>query len=506
MPLPEIGKLYIPTADEWRDGMLADIRLELLKQDQTSNPPVQPGTDNYRWATALSGPCALNCANVAIHAEAGDPRTATGDQLDEIRSALGLPEVPATGSSGKIKLTVTGSSTVPANTQLTLANGKRLKVTTTAVGVTDGSEIDVTAVDAGEDTNAPPNTLVRFVNAPLNVDTQARVSVNVPLTGGTDKENDARKRTRVLNRLQNPPAGGNWPQKRETALNSLASVQDCFVYPALGGPSSELIVPVKDFDPDNFDFSRALSTSAMAVVRAAIHAAFPSPSEIVVKPPVNQSVDVALEVSIPDSSSAGGDGTGWTDATVWPQLEVADAGRVSVSSVTSTTVIVVSANTATAPTANVTHIAWWSPTCRKFYKRLITAQSGSAGAWTLTVDAPLIDDAGVSVAAGDYISPDSVGIIRYGKTWIDIMRTLGPGEGTADANRLPRSKRHPYATSDASLAPDLKTSKLALFKENHSEVLDYGYGYRSATTATVPGAVSTAPSILVPRHFGIYKQ
>lgn len=506
MPLPEPGQLYLPVAGELRDQMLADYRLEWISQGLGDDPPVQPGTDNHRWFTAIEGPLLLNIYNAATREDQGNPLTATGDDLDTIRAKLGLPELPPTGASGKIKLTISGSANVPAGTQLTLTNGKRLRVVGAWIGLANGAEIDVAAIDTGEDTNAAAGDLIRFVNAPLNVDTEAKVSFNVPLTGGTAEEDDGRKRARILSRIQNPPAGGNWSQKREVALDALATVQDCFIYPALGGPASELIVPVKAFDPDLFDFSRALDVSAMAIVRNAIQAEFDSPDEIVVKAPVNQSVDVSILVSVPDAATAGGNGQGWTDAVPWPQLEVADAGRVTVSTVTTSTSITVSANTATSPTTSVTRVAWWSPTCRKFYRRQVVGIGGSAGAWVIDLDAPLTDDAGVDVAVGDYICPDAISIEGYGKTWIEIIGEVGPGEATADANRLPRSLRHPYVTSKTSLAPDLKASKLALIREQHSEVTDYEYGYRSVTTPAVPAAVSIAPNILVPRHFGIYKQ
>jgi len=506
MPLPEPGKLYVPVAGEVRDQILSDIRLEAISRGLSTEPPIQPGTDNYQWAVAFEGPFLNSQYNADLRATSGDPRNATGTDLDDIRKALGLAEVPATGSSGKIRLTVSGTGNVPADTQLALSNGKRIKVVGTWSGLSNNAEIDVTAIDSGEDTNVPGGELVRFVNAPINIDTEARVSSNVPLTGGTDTESDERKRTRILNRLANPPGGGNWSQKRETVLEALSSVQDAFVYPALGGPASELIVPVRDFDPDNFDFSRALSTPAMSVIRSAVYAKFGSPDEIVIKPPVDQSCDVALELSIPEATGAGGDGTGWSNVAVWPILEAGDNGRVTVSNAAFTDVIIVTALTVVAPVNGVTRIAWWSRTCRKFYRRLVVSSSGSAGAYTLTLDAPLIDDSGASVAVGDFISPDATNIEGYGKTWIEIMRTLGPGEATADANRLPRSKRHPYLTSDTALAPDLKTSKLALLKDAHTEILDYGYGYRSATTPTIPATVATAPSVLVPRHFGVYKQ
>lgn len=496
----ELNQIYTPeSASEISADFLADMRLEGRKFG--IEPAIQPGTDNHIFATAVAEAVFLIHGNSAIIIDQANPLTATGQYLDNFRRGYGLPVVDPTGASGNIVLSVSGTATVPAGTELTLPNGLRAQVVGTWPGVVDGDEIEVVCVDTGEATNQAAGTVLRFTNPPLNVDTEAKVATGKPLTGGTDEEDDERKRTRILNKIR---SGGDtsWGFARGVALNALGSIQDAFVYPALGGPASFKLVVVKDFDLENADYSRTPTNSALNTVRSAIWAKYPGQNEIVVQGAAAQAVDVSIKVTIPDSALSGGNGQGWIDATPWPQLEVADSGRVTISTVTANDQITVSANTATSPVAGQTHIVWWSTADRRFRQYLVTAVAGSTGAWQLTLDRPLTDSTNAGPATGDWIGPAAVNSAAYGTSWIDAMRNLGPGENTSDANRLPRAKRHPFTTDEA--PPDITFRTLDRFVDAHSEITDAEYGSAATTTPTVPGSVATAPNVLTPRRFGVY--
>ena len=104
--------------------------------------------------------------------------------------------------------------------------------------------------------------------------------------------------------------------------------------------------------------------------------------------------------------------------------------------------------TATSPVAGQTQIAWFSPADRTFYSALVTDAGGTAGAWVLSLDRPLVGKDGIGPSIGDFISPNAQNLVKYASTWVALFEELGTGEMTADANRLPRSKRHPFATSE----------------------------------------------------------
>lgn len=490
-------------ADELKAQFLRDIRLAAIDSGQ-AEPPTQPGTDWDFLGTAVSNICILGFANLDAADQDRSLLTAQEPALDDIRKAEGLPEVPAAGATGKLVVSIAGATTITNGLNFIYPNGLRGQVTQTYVNPADQSEVNVAAIDVGEGTNLEANETVTFVSPPVNVSSTAKVSIGTPLTGGTDQESPERKRARILNDRRNKPAGGNWAHVRKIALEALGSVQDCYVYPALGGPGSAKVVPVKDFDPDNNDFSRVLPSSGLAVVRSAIQASLPGLQEIVVQAVADEPVDLTIRLTIPDSTLAGGNGRGWLDSPVWPILEVTDGSLVQISAIGSASdVITVTARTVTSPVAGQTHVSWWSNVDQKFYTALVTAASGSSGAWVLTLDRPFVNSNGAAAAIGEFISPGSQNLEKYGATWINLYRTLGPGENTTDSNRIPRAKRRPFVTVED--ASDLSTSMLGELSKVYPEITDYQYGYRSKSTPTVPASVVTAPNILTPKNFGIYK-
>jgi len=497
----QAGRLFIPDSPlELRDDLLADFRLEAIKYSVVQ-PAVTPGTDNWFFFTAVANSGYLQYANIATIAPAITPLTATGDDLENWRESLGLPVVQPSPSAGKITVTVAGGGavTMPDGLAFLLPSGLRGKVNGTQMGIADEDDVDVIMVDTGTDTNADSGTAVRWVNPPFNVATAARVSVDGPLTGGLDTESEERKRDRVLNRLQNTPAGGNWGHLREIAFNALPSVQAPYVYPALGGPSSDKLTVLKAFDRDRNDYHRAFQLGAIQIVRDAVHAQLSTGDEHVVGTGTEQACDITLALDLPASSLSGGSGLGWIDQRPWPPAGSGD--HCTVIATSDSLNITISAATATAPLAGQTHIMWWSPGDMKMHTSLVTAISGSSGNWACQLDKPFVDGDGNAVAAGDFISPAAAGAGGYAATFIDLMETLGAGENTADANRLPRSARHPFVGD----GPDIGiTNKFVTdFLKEHDEIINGALSYVSAPLPTVPATVSDNPNVLVPRHFGI---
>lgn len=497
-----IGGIWVPTGSaEIRDVVLRDLRLAAL-QTGMAEPPVQPGTDWFILASAMGELGLIGFTNVAISDEDKSILTSTGAQLDAQLEANGLPQVPASGSTGKIEVEVFGPTTIVNGTQLLLPNGLRIRVVGNYLNPADGADIDVESIDVGEETNLGSGETVRFVSPPTNVAEEAVVSDGSPLTGGTNVENENRKRARLLNTLRNKPAGGNWADIRRIALEALGSISDCVVYPGLGGPGSCLVVPFRDFDVENRDFSRAVSTAALQTVRGEIQSKLPSPQEIVVQASTDQPVDFSLLVTIPDSAMAGGNGQGWTDQVPWPQLEPSDNGRTPIMFVGANDQIAINANTFTPPYAGQTHIAWWSSVDCKFQTALVVAVSGSSGTWTVTLDHPFVASDGSGPQSGDFVCPAAQNLDKYAETWIELFRALGPGEATSDANRLPRSKRHPFASDE--LPHTITTSNLLTLVRKHPEITDISFGYAPQRSPSIPSSVATPPNILIPRHFAIY--
>ena len=497
------GRIVVPSsAAQIRDDFLADVRLAAIAAGVT-NPPVQPLTDWYVLGTGLANMNLVLYANISIAADQQSDLTATGEQLDKIRASLGLPVVESAPSSGNLTLTTTGAAVnIPDGTQFVLPNGLRGKSDgAKLMPATVNPELRVVTIDKGSKTRFPAGSKVKLVSPPPGVYVDAKVSAYVPLSGGVDDENDARKRDRILNHRQNPPAGGNWGQLREEALNALATLQTAFVFPALGGPASVKVVLVKGFDRAALDWSRTLTLTSTQLVRQAIQSFDPSQDEVVVQSVASQPVDAAVLVKIPDASVSGGDGSGWTDATPWPSITGFVYARISV--VTDSSHITSDAGTAVSPIAGQTHIAWWSSVDQKFSTRLITAVAGGAGAWVLTLDSPITDSLGNNPIVGEYLSPAATNLTNYGEAWLNALEAMGPGENTAAAYLLPRALRHPYQS--ASWPSALNITQLMALRTAGPEITDAAWSYRSVSAPTVPATIDLAPNVLTPRHFGVYQ-
>lgn len=494
------------TAEEIRDQILTDMRLEMRNGGLTDpEASVTPESDNYIWATAQANCGLLQYAAIGQVRPSITPLFAREGDLERWRLALRLPVVQPSGASGKVTVTVNGGATitVTANQQFVLPNGLRGIVPTTHVGVSDGSDVSVQMIDPGTRSNADADTTIRWVNPPFNLATQGRVSRNRPLTGGYDAESDARKRERVLNRLGNSPGGGNVGQLREIAFNALASVQACYVHPALGGPSSCKVVILKAYDRKRNDFSRAFDSSAATFVKNKIQEQTLEGADVVVTTAADESLDVALALELPASSLAGGNGTGWLDAVPWPAP--ATPTRVRVTAVASSRQFTVDAVTAVAPIPGVTRLAWWSPQDCRFRVGLVTDQTGGSGAWVVTVQDPFVDSTNATIAVGDYVSPAAQNLEAYADSYLTLLEGLASGENTADANRLPRAQRNP-TVADGGAESGIGTSFEGQMTRRHFEMSDCEIAYANLTAPTVPASVDDPPNVLVPRHLGIYPQ
>jgi hypothetical protein len=497
----QAGQLFIPgSAEEIRDDLLADFRLEAVKYSVIA-PAVTPGTDNWFFFTAVANAGLLQYSNIATIRPAITPLNATGDDLEEYRIALGLPVVQASPAAGKLTVTVSGGGSVTFSDGLTFLypSGLRGKVSGTQINVFDEQDVDVVAIDTGSGTNLESGMAVRWVNPPFNVATQARVSINGPLTGGFDEETENRKRARVLNRFQNTPGGGNWGQLREIAFNTLPSVKDPYVYPALGGASSDKLTILKGFDRKRNDYHRAFQLGAIELVRDAIHSQLSTGDEHVVGTVDELPCDITLALALPSSALSGGDGLGWLDQYPWPPS--GSGSPVTVTSSADSLHVTVSATTSVSPLIGQAHIMWWSPHDMKMRTALITGVSGSSGSWALTIDSPFVDALGNAVASGDFISPAAANAEKYGSTFLDLMEALGAGENTSDAQRLPRSARHPFVGDGADLS--ITNKFLTDFLAQHGEITNGALGYVPSPSPTVPSTVAANPRVLVPRHFGI---
>jgi uncharacterized phage protein gp47/JayE len=111
----------------------------------------------------------------------------------------------ATFAEGSIELTGTATTVIPAGTKFAGGNNVEYETLEEVILGADVTPVAVRALDGGAAGNLDTGETVAAAIPIVGLDTSATVA---ELTGGSDEENDADLRMRVLKRIQEPPMGG----------------------------------------------------------------------------------------------------------------------------------------------------------------------------------------------------------------------------------------------------------------------------------------------------------
>lgn len=503
--MPALFTFEIRDAATIRDAILRGVRNGLIARG-VANPNVTPGSDWFVWAQALANELEVVEANSAIKADEQMPDTATGDSLARIASIFGLSKQAAAGSAGGVVLSSSASTTVPTGSQLVDDSGLAYEVDVGGV-YADGATIPIRAISTGAATNHEAGDVLRWSDTPPFADEKAVVATG-GLVNGHDQEDDEGLRQRVFARLRNPPGSGNWEHVAEVAEASAPQVEKGFVYPAAEGPAT-VHVAVTAQTTDTSKNRDVDSTVMTAQVVPNVKGLLPEHAYIVVTTVANVAADVAIGLSLPEAPTANppGPGGGWLNGTPWPAPDASTTWRTTVTGVTSTTIITVDAQT--APSVGVTRIAWLSPTDWKLYSALVVGVTGTAGAYAITLDNPL-----VGITTGAYIWPECVNAQTYVDALLAAFAAMGPGEKTTNASAFQRGFRHPRPASGWAYA--LGPTMLRAITDSGDEVEAAEFFHRTDGTTTttgasgqvvpqVPGTISNPPNQFVPRNVAFYR-
>lgn len=496
-----------PTPTEIRDNILRTTRNGLIARG-IANPNVSEKSDHWVRATALANELAPVFSNQQIRCDQLMPDTALDADLGRILAIFGDSFQPAGGSSGNIVHSASASGLVSVGTQLIDSSGNVFEV---AIGgiYANGATIPVQAVDVGESTNHLAGDVLQWVSPPAYAAATVLVATG-GLTNGTNADTNESARERLYAHLQNPRQAGNPAQIIDWAAEASTAVAAAYSYPALDGPATEGLCVVGQLTYDSTaGFSRSLSATVVSTVEAYVNAQLSPRTLLTCETATDVDADISIGLALPDAAAAGGPGGGWWDANPWPILNGAST-RVYVSSVTSTTQFTLTSDEAsTTPSATnlvdgVTQISWFSPV--EWYAgraavqtSTVVSHSGTTGALVVVVDKPFI-----GIKAGDYVFPGCENAETYAQALMTSLASLGPGQWTADPNRLTqgRALRRPY--TNKSNPSDLTATVIRAITDSGEEVSDGAFLYRSVTTPGVPATTASPPNILVPRSIGFY--
>lgn len=186
----------------------------------------------------------------------------------------------ATAEDGTTQIKVSGTVAIPAGTGLGSIAGKLVAVTTGSVG------------------NLPAGTVCTWLNPPAGAD--PTFTLTTGLTNGTDIESNAHVWTRIEQRLQVPPRGGNSTDIADWA-DGEAGVVGVFCYPRRSGTGTvDVVITV-----GGSGTSRAPSNSFISAVQALIDAArVPGAESISAYAPYTAASGHAIRVRVSPNGTA----------------------------------------------------------------------------------------------------------------------------------------------------------------------------------------------------------
>lgn len=156
--------------------------------------------------------------------------TAELEHLNRWASIWGIDRTPASIATGAVVFTGTNGVVIPQDTQVRASDATTYTTDADATIIAGQAIAAVSADVAGDAGNQDAGVTLTLVAPISGVNSQATVDAS-GLTGGADEESDDRLRTRLLDRLRQPPHGGAAQDYIAWALEAHADVTDSWVFP-----------------------------------------------------------------------------------------------------------------------------------------------------------------------------------------------------------------------------------------------------------------------------------
>lgn len=430
-------------------------------------------------------------------ADQTDPRRASTSMLRKVHGPLWVGDpLPASPGSGQVSApapdgTIFRGSTTLGDPSAQVAvdpAGKRYQVMFTTTIATDpitGNQTPLTlrAIDAGSNSNLAAGAILKWASPPPGAAPECTVSTD--FTGGFEAETDQEYAGRIADAIRYRAGSGNWAQFRAWAEASSVAIEDAYVYSCIPSAGSVHVCVVQRrgtaVGPNARIPNSATLTDATAYLVPPNSPVVPEHVHVQVSPPVPQSTDVDLRVSM-----AGGTTTGWADADPWP------ANRGGVTTITSPTVFEMVAPDSSTPPSPPQIMVWATELSRweKLDVQSVVHLGGEVFEVTLAA-APQH-----ALLGGDRISPYTPfhdDVARVVEAYFD---ELGPGELVASSDaRFERGKRFPRPGDYASFrVSQALTSRL---RDGLGAVVDDAQAEFLQTAPDLPADVSDGPTMLV---------
>jgi len=224
--------------------------------------------------------------------------TCEAEYLDRWASIWKVTRKAAVQAKGTATITGTAGVAIPAGSTLQRSDGAQFTTDALAtIGVGGSVSTAITAVTGGTAGNTAANTQLAFASPIAGANNAATVDA-AGLTGGTDTETDAELRTRLLDRIQQPPQGGASGDYVQWAL-AVAGVTRAWDYPAELGPGT---VSVR-FMTDDLTVDGIPAAGSVTAVQSAIDAVRPVTANVTVVAPVAAPLNLTITGLTPNNAT-----------------------------------------------------------------------------------------------------------------------------------------------------------------------------------------------------------
>jgi hypothetical protein len=418
-------------------------------------------------------------------------RASTEMLRDRHGKMRGLQPLPATGGSGTatgaclIGATFIGSTTVPDPDDVAHyardPQGRRYQVLYTKVATATSIKVSFKGIDTGRETNITAGTKLSFLKGrgPLGSD---EFVVDEQFKDGAPAESDADFAARILAAIRYKQGCGNRAQQRMWARSVDVGILDAFVYPCAYHAGSGHICVLSKRNGAVGPLARIASVGTVASVVAFVtppgSPTVPGHPYTIATTAVSKPTDILAKVDLPKGAK-----TGWTDAQPWPSYHASGATIVSAAALS----IEVSYAGGAPPIARPALMVWDETTSR--WAKLSVASWIDLGGGTYVVTLASLPE-GTTLAAGQYLSPDTERREIIAQVFEAYFDSLGPGELVpATDDRFARAHRFPLPSAEWPYKPG---DGIATWLE---DVLGPSLGQQGATLDSV-----TPPSPLPPTN------
>ncbi len=219
------------------------------------------------------------------------PDTAEVEFLQRWASIWGINRKSATPATGNVTFTGVSGSIVPTGTLLVRTDGVQY-LTTADVTLSSGTGTGpLVAVTSGAATSALAATSMNLVS-PISGVNSAVVVATGGLTGGSDVETDDSLRARLIERIQQPPHGGDAQDYVDWALE-VSGVTRAWVYPAEAGLGTVTVRFVRD--NDGVDAAIIPDSGEVSTMQAYLDSRRPVTAIVLATPPTYAALNFSIQ-------------------------------------------------------------------------------------------------------------------------------------------------------------------------------------------------------------------